>query len=91
VAYCVSQNLISSIQAQRIQILAFNANLVPINDLKIDLTAGRNYSDNLTESFNTVDFDNDGLSDSYNSMIQNSIGNFNISTVLIKTAFSNKR
>jgi cell surface protein SprA len=68
--------------------LSFNANLVPINDLKIDLTAGRNYSDNLTESFNTVDFDNDGLSDSYNSMIQNSIGNFNISTVLIKTAFS---
>jgi cell surface protein SprA len=68
--------------------LSFSANLVPINDLKIDLTAGRNYADNLTESFNTIDLDNDGLSDSYNSMIQNSIGNFNISTVLIKTAFS---
>ena len=68
--------------------LNFSANLVPINDLKIDLTAGRNYSDNLTESFNTIDSDNDGLSDLYNSMIQNSVGNFNISTVLIKTAFS---
>jgi cell surface protein SprA len=68
--------------------LSFSANLVPINDLKIDLTAGRNYSDNLTESFNTIDSDNDGLSDLYNSMIQNSVGNFNISTVLIKTAFS---
>ena len=33
--------------------------------------------------------DGDGLSDDYNPLIQNSLGNFNISTVLIKTAFSN--
>ena len=68
--------------------LTFSANLVPINDLKIDLTGGRTYAENLTESFNTIDNNNDGLSDVYNPFIQNSIGNFNISTLLIKTAFS---
>ena len=68
--------------------LNFSANLVPINDLKIDLSAGRTYAKNLTESFNTIDSDGDGFSDIYNSFIQNSVGNFNISTVLIKTAFS---
>ncbi|PDH48133.1 MAG: cell surface protein SprA [Bacteroidetes bacterium MED-G13] len=68
--------------------LAFSANLVPINDLKIDLTAGRTYASNMTENYNTTDTNNDGLSDIYNPLIQNTIGNFNISTVLIKTAFS---
>ena len=68
--------------------LTFSANLVPINDLKIDFTGGRTYAENLTESFNTLDSDNDGFSDLYNPFIQNSVGNFNISTVLIKTAFS---
>ncbi|GIS27980.1 MAG: hypothetical protein CM15mP129_01770 [Chloroflexota bacterium] len=68
--------------------LAFSANLVPINDLKIDLTAGRTYASNMTENFNTIDTNNDGLSNIYNPLIQNTIGNFNISTVLIKTAFS---
>ena len=68
--------------------LTFSANLVPINDLKIDLTGGRTYAENLTESFNTIDNDNDGFSDIYNPFIQNSVGNFNISTLLIKTAFS---
>ena len=68
--------------------LTFSANLVPITDLKIDLTGGRTYAENITESFNTLDTDNDGFSDLYNPFIQNSVGNFNISTVLIKTAFS---
>ena len=68
--------------------LSFSANIVPINDLKIDLTGGRTYAENITESFNTLDLDNDGFSDLYNPFIQNSVGNFNISTVLIKTAFS---
>jgi cell surface protein SprA len=67
--------------------LTFSANLVPVNDFKIDLTGGRTYANNISESFNAVDTDNDGLSDIYNPFIQNSIGNFNISTVLIKTAF----
>ena len=68
--------------------LSFSANLEPINDLKIDLNGGRTYSNNISESFNSIDDDNDGLSDIYNPFIQNSIGNFNISTMLIKTAFS---
>ena len=67
--------------------LTFSANLVPVNDFKIDLTGGRTYANNTSESFNAIDTDNDGLSDIYNPFIQNSIGNFNISTVLIKTAF----
>ena len=67
--------------------LTFSANLVPINDFKIDLSGGRSYANNISESFNAIDTDNDGLSDIYNPFIQNSIGNFNISTVLIKTAF----
>ena len=41
-----------------------------------------------TPSFDTIDNDNDGFSDVYNPFIQNSVGNFNISTLLIKTAFS---
>ena len=49
--------------------LTFSANLVPINDLKIDLTGGRTYAENLTESFNTLDSDNDGFSDLYLSLI----------------------
>ena len=68
--------------------LTISANLTPIRDLKIDLTAGRTYSENLTENFNTIDENGDGLSDDYNPLIQNTLGNFNISTVLIKTAFS---
>ncbi len=68
--------------------LTFAANLTPINDLKIDLTGGRTYAENITESFNALDINNDGLSDIYNPFIQNSLGNFNISTVLIKTSFS---
>jgi cell surface protein SprA len=68
--------------------LTFSANLTPIRDLKIDLTAGRTYSENLTENFNTIDENGDGFSDDYNPLIQNTLGNFNISTVLIKTAFS---
>ena len=35
-----------------------------------------------------LDSDGDGFSNTYNSLIQNTFGNFNISTALIKTAFS---
>jgi cell surface protein SprA len=70
------------------RILDVSANLEIITDLKIDLTGSRAYSQNLSESFNAIDDNGDGYSDTYNSLIQNSFGNFNISTVLIKTAFS---
>jgi cell surface protein SprA len=68
--------------------LDFAINLEPVSDLKIDLTGGRTYADSFTENFNTIDTNGDGLSDIYNSQIQNTFGNFNISTSLIKTAFS---
>ncbi|MCO4821550.1 MAG: cell surface protein SprA [Flavobacteriaceae bacterium] len=62
-------------------------NVEPVRDLKIDFTGGRIYAESLTESFNTIDINGDGFSNEYNSLIQNSFGNFNISTMMIKTAF----
>ncbi len=57
------------------------ANLEPINDLTIDVTGSRIYSENYAENFIVED----GL---YQSLTPNTFGNFNISTMLIKTAFS---
>ncbi|WP_026450813.1 cell surface protein SprA [Aequorivita capsosiphonis] len=57
------------------------ANLEPINDLTIDINGSRIYSENYSENFIVED----GL---YNSLTPNTFGNFNISTLLIKTAFS---
>ncbi|WP_178985978.1 T9SS outer membrane translocon Sov/SprA [Winogradskyella helgolandensis] len=68
--------------------LDYSINLEPLSDLKIDLTGNRIYAETITESFNTLDIDGDGLSDTYNDLITNSYGNFSISTALIKTAFS---
>jgi cell surface protein SprA len=69
------------------KIMDISANLEPVRDLKIDIVANRRYSENLTENFNVSDANNDGFLN-YNSLIQNTYGNFDISTVLIKTAFS---
>ncbi|SRX53012.1 cell surface protein SprA [Aequorivita sp. CIP111184] len=57
------------------------ANLEPINDLTIDINGSRIYSENYSENFIVQD----GL---YQSLTPNTFGNFNISTLLIKTAFS---
>ena len=65
-----------------------SASIDLIRDLKIDLTGSRTYSENLSENFNATDINGDGFSDVYNALITNSFGNFNISTTLIKTAFS---
>jgi len=70
------------------RVLDISADVELIKDLNIDLTGGRVYSQNTTQNFNTTDTDGDGFSDTYNSLITNSFGNFNISTTLIKTAFS---
>ncbi len=70
------------------RVLDYTANLEPLKDLKIDLIGSRTYSENLNENFAAEDTDGDGLSDTYNSLIRNSFGNFSISTVLIGTAFS---
>ncbi len=68
------------------KVLDFSASVEPAQDLIIDLTGGRNYSKNITESFNVSDLDNNGELD-YNPLINNSFGNFNISMPIIKTAF----
>ena len=68
--------------------LDYSINTEPISDLKIDFTGGKTYATNFTENFNTTDTNGDGLSNTYNSLIQNTFGNFNISTSLIRTAFS---
>ena len=68
--------------------LDYAVNIEPIRDLKIDLIGNRTYSENLNQNFRALDTDNDGFSDEYEDLITNSYGNFNISTNLIRTAFS---
>ena len=52
-----------------------------IKDLKISLKANRNYSENYAENYIVIN-------DEYNALSPNSFGNFEISTVLLKTSFS---
>lgn len=61
--------------------LDIQANLEPLNDLTVDVNGSRVYSENYAENYIVQD----GL---YNSLTPNTFGNFNISTMLIKTAFS---
>jgi cell surface protein SprA len=65
--------------------LDVSASLEPVKDFKIDLIGNRTYYENYTENYrvNTV-----GGAYEYESLTPNTFGNFNISTVLIKTAFS---
>ncbi len=67
--------------------LNITANLEPVKKLKIDLNANRTYQDNFTENYQIVGADSDGLNGVYQSLTPNTFGNFNISTILIKTAF----
>ena len=68
--------------------LDYSVNIEPMRDLKIDLIGNRTYAENITENFVGRDDNNDDISDRYEALITNSFGNFNISTALIKTAFS---
>ncbi|GAA4971780.1 cell surface protein SprA [Algibacter aquimarinus] len=63
--------------------LDFSANLEPVKDLKIDIVGNRAYNENFSENFNV-----DQSTGIYNPLTPNTFGNFNISTILIKTAFS---
>ncbi|WP_431605804.1 cell surface protein SprA [Aequorivita marisscotiae] len=56
------------------------ANLEPIKDLTIDVNGSRIYSENYSENYIVQN-------DLYQSLTPNTFGNFNISTLLIKTAF----
>jgi len=72
----------------------YSVNLEPMRDLKIDLIGNRTYAENFTENFRVEDYldgsgneGSDGILD-YRPLTPNTFGNFNISTALIKTAFS---
>ncbi|MDH7913305.1 cell surface protein SprA [Winogradskyella sp. SYSU M77433] len=68
--------------------LDYSATVEPMQDLKIDLVGNRTYANNISQTFYGEDINQDGVSDTYNELITNSFGNFNISTAMIKTAFS---
>jgi len=61
--------------------MTFTAELEPFSDLKITLSGDRKYAYNYSEQY-------DVTSGQYNSRSPYDFGNFNISTILIKTAFS---
>ncbi|MGB5418658.1 cell surface protein SprA [Algibacter sp.] len=61
--------------------LDVSASLQPVRDLKIDIVGNRAYYQNFTENYRVE-------SGVYNALTPNTFGNFNISTVLIKTAFN---
>lgn len=63
--------------------LDFKASLATLPDLTIDLNANRNYSENYSENYRV-----DQNSMQYESLTPYNYGNFNISTILIKTAFN---
>lgn len=65
--------------------LDVSATVEPANDLKIDVVASRAYFKNHTENY--VVNNNAGQYE-YEALTPNNFGNFNISTILIKTAFS---
>lgn len=62
--------------------LDYSVNVEPMQDLKIDLIGNRTFAENHAENYR-VDADLN-----YIPLTPNSFGNFNISTALIKTAFS---
>ncbi|WP_282122906.1 cell surface protein SprA [Algibacter mikhailovii] len=64
--------------------LDMSASLQPTRDLKIDVVANRSYLENYAENY-IVDGPEDNLQ--YQSLTPNTFGNFNISTLLISTAF----
>ena len=65
--------------------LDLSASLEPVKDLKIDIVGNRAYYENYTENYRVNDI---GGTYEYESLTPNTFGNFNISTILIKTAFS---
>ncbi len=59
----------------------YNGSIEFGRNLKIDITGGRNYTSTINENFNVT-------RNTFNSLNVNQVGNFDISTILIKTAFS---
>lgn len=59
----------------------FQTNIELLTDLKIDLSGSRAYSESYVENYIVTD-------EQYRSLTPRAFGNFNISTVLIRTAFT---
>ncbi|MDO6761038.1 cell surface protein SprA [Tamlana sp. 2_MG-2023] len=60
--------------------LDVSASLQPVRDLKIDIVGSRAYYNNYAENYKIENYE-------YYELTPNTFGNFNISTLLIKTAF----
>ncbi len=54
-----------------------------LNNLRIDINANRNYSNNLSENFSIIDSE-------YNPVNTNYYGNFSISSNMLRTSFKNR-
>ena len=67
--------------------LTLSANIEPVKKLKIDLNANRTYQHSYTENYRVNNADINGLNGNYEALTPNTFGNFNMSTILIKTAF----
>ncbi|MDB9755374.1 cell surface protein SprA [Winogradskyella sp.] len=65
--------------------LDYSVNIEPMRDLKIDLQGNRTFAESFSENFRV---DNTGSEPTYVPLTPNTFGNFNISTSLIRTAFS---
>ncbi|NQY04809.1 MAG: cell surface protein SprA [Flavobacteriaceae bacterium] len=68
--------------------LSITANIEPLKDLKIDITANRIEAKNYAENFIVENFDTSGLNGQYRSLTPNTYGNFSVSAFLLRTAFS---
>ena len=67
--------------------LNYTANIDPFPDFKIDVIADRTYANNFSEQYNATETpDSDG--NYYQPQSPYNFGNFSISTILIRTAFS---
>lgn len=62
--------------------LNITANLTPFADFKVDLNANRTYANNFSEQY-----DVDEATGRYNPRSPYNVGNFSISTVMLKTSF----
>ena len=62
--------------------LNFTANVDLFPDFKVDLNANRTYANNFSEQY-----DVDQLTGDYNSRSPYNVGNFSISTIMLKTSF----
>ena len=62
------------------------ASLEPVKDLKIDVIGSRTLANNYAENYLVSDLENNGDLQ-YQSLTPNEFGNFNISTLTIRTAF----